>query len=105
MALPFSLRARLSTLPCSTFTQSLRSNTPRRGIQLKTSKFRPLTFHTKGFEAVDACEKVEEETLPMYKAERYYPAQIGQIFKDRYQVVGKVGYGGGSTAWLSRDLE
>ncbi|EEP75786.1 predicted protein [Uncinocarpus reesii 1704] len=63
-----------------------------------------LTFPTTGFDIIDASKKIEEETLPAYKPESYYPAQLGQILKDRYQIVGKLGYGGSSTVWLSRDL-
>ena len=29
---------------------------------------------------------------------------MGEVFQSRYQVVGKLGYGGYSTAWLCRDL-
>ncbi|KAK2757686.1 hypothetical protein FQN54_004655 [Arachnomyces sp. PD_36] len=64
----------------------------------------PRSFPTSGFEVVDHSELVEEETLPEYKAERYYPVHIGQVFNNRYQVVGKLGYGVTSTVWLARDL-
>lgn len=48
---------------------------------------------------------IEEETLPGYIAERYYPVHIGQIFNSRYQVVTKLGFGATSTIWLCRDLQ
>ncbi|EGD85586.1 CMGC/SRPK protein kinase [Trichophyton rubrum D6] len=48
---------------------------------------------------------IEEETLPTYSPARYYPVRLGQIFQDRYQVVGKVGYGGSSTVWLAREFQ
>ncbi|KAL1890009.1 hypothetical protein Cpir12675_005575 [Ceratocystis pirilliformis] len=47
---------------------------------------------------------MEEETLPLYENEQYYPVKIGQVFVDRYEVVGKLGYGAHSTSWLCRDL-
>ncbi|KAK4507810.1 hypothetical protein PRZ48_001545 [Zasmidium cellare] len=50
-------------------------------------------------------KKIEEETLPDYKAERYYPVHIGDIFNARYKVVAKLGFGTASTVWLCRDLE
>ncbi|RAH58553.1 CDK4/6 [Aspergillus piperis CBS 112811] len=53
---------------------------------------------------LDPTEKLEEETLPWYSPERYYPVRLGEIFQSRYQVVGKLGYGGYSTIWLCRDL-
>ncbi|EER37654.1 serine/threonine protein kinase [Histoplasma capsulatum H143] len=64
----------------------------------------PLTFPSSGFDLADASENIEEETLPTYKAEKYYPTRIGEIFNDRYQIVGKLGYGVTSTVWLCRDL-
>ncbi|KAN0070601.1 CMGC/SRPK protein kinase [Elaphomyces granulatus] len=35
--------------------------------------------------------------MPDYVASRYYPARIGEIFKDQYQIVGKLGFGASST--------
>ncbi|KAJ5115187.1 hypothetical protein NUU61_000946 [Penicillium alfredii] len=48
---------------------------------------------------------VEEENIPGYVAARYYPTRIGEILKDRYQVVGKLGFGASSTVWLARDMD
>jgi len=48
---------------------------------------------------------IEEETVRGYKAEHYYPVQIGHVFQDRYRVVGKLGYGSASTVWLCRDSQ
>lgn len=71
-----------------------------------SSKFRtPLQFPPTGFELVNAARMIEEEILPTYSPEKYYPVRLGQIFHDRYQVVGKVGYGGSSTVWLARDFQ
>jgi hypothetical protein len=47
---------------------------------------------------------VEEDKLPHYDRSEYHPMRIVEIFKDPYQVVAKVGYGGTSTVWLSYDL-
>jgi serine/threonine-protein kinase SRPK3 len=67
--------------------------------------WKPLVFLKQGNASIPASEKIEEETLPGYVATRYYPVRIGQIFQDRYQVVGKLGFGTTSTVWLARDLE
>lgn len=40
-----------------------------------------------------------------YKPENYYPVYLGEVFKERYQVVAKLGYGVYSTVWLCRDLQ
>jgi hypothetical protein len=57
------------------------------------------------FELLPATERVEEETLINYKAARYYPVQIGDVFHSRYQILAKLGFGMTSTVWLCRDLE
>lgn len=72
--------------------------------QLSTN-IQPRLFPTTGFELVPEDERVEEERLPGYKAEEYYPVHLGEVFVSRYQVLAKLGYGGGSTVWLCRDLE
>lgn len=66
--------------------------------------YKPLVFPKEGIPSIPASEKVEEEDIPGYNATRYYPARIGQIFQNRYQVVGKLGFGISSTVWLARDL-
>ena len=50
-----------------------------------------------------AWQPVEEETLPRYHQKRYYPVKIGDIFKNQYRVITKLGYGAYSTVWLARD--
>ena len=47
---------------------------------------------------------IEEETVRGYKAENYYPVKTGEVFQDRYSVIGKLGYGSTSTVWLCHDL-
>ncbi|KAL4891343.1 kinase-like protein [Aspergillus ambiguus] len=54
---------------------------------------------------LDSTEKFEEEMLPWYSRELYYPVKIGEVFRSRYQVIGKLGFGGYSTVWLCRDLQ
>jgi serine/threonine-protein kinase SRPK3 len=67
--------------------------------------WQPLVFPKTGTLPIPTSEKVEEETIPEYVATRYYPVRIGQIIQNRYQVVGKLGFGITSTVWLARDLE
>jgi hypothetical protein len=66
--------------------------------------WKPLVFRDDNFVPLPADTKVEEETLPDYVASRYYPVRIGEIFRARYQVVGKLGFGATSTVWLARDM-
>ena len=47
----------------------------------------------------------EEEQLPSYHADHFYPVHIGETFISRYKVVGKLGYGAYFTFWLCRDMK
>jgi hypothetical protein len=48
---------------------------------------------------------IEEQTLPRYCPQHYYPVHLGETFNDRYLVVAKLGYGASSTVWLARDIQ
>ncbi|KAH7006511.1 hypothetical protein EDB82DRAFT_493726 [Fusarium venenatum] len=61
-------------------------------------------FPNQNFIRIPASSKVEEETLPDYLPARYYPVRIGEVFVDRYQMIGKLGFGASSTVWLANDL-
>lgn len=76
-----------------------------RSITQPFRRWEPLTFPSKNYTRIHANEKIEEETYSDYVASRYYPTRIGEILGgDRYQVVGKLGFGTTSTIWLARDL-
>lgn len=64
----------------------------------------PREFPSSGFELIGPSQKLEEEGLPFYNRDDYYPMRIGAVLKDRYQVVAKLGYGTSSTVWLCHDL-
>ncbi|KAK8243395.1 kinase-like domain-containing protein [Phyllosticta capitalensis] len=66
--------------------------------------WKPLVFPSTGFARIRPEQRVDEETIPQYVASDYYPVRVGDVFQDRYQVVGKLGYGTTSTVWLARDL-
>ncbi|OJJ98119.1 hypothetical protein ASPACDRAFT_53601 [Aspergillus aculeatus ATCC 16872] len=42
--------------------------------------------------------------MPDYAASRYYPTRVGEVLKNQYQIVGKLGFGTSSTVWLARDM-
>jgi serine/threonine-protein kinase SRPK3 len=65
----------------------------------------PIKFPKSDFVLLNTEERIEEETLPFYNSDAYYPVHIGQVFKSRYQVTTKLGYGVNSTVWLCRDLK
>lgn len=47
---------------------------------------------------------IDEESMPNYLLQRYYPVSLGEIFNKRYEVLVKLGYGRSSTVWLAQDL-
>lgn len=60
---------------------------------------------TTSCELLDPDLPIEEERLRGYRAEHYYPVRIGDVFQDRYSIIGKLGYGTSSTVWLCHDLQ
>lgn len=68
-------------------------------------RWTPLNFSNPNFIRLPTGQAIEEETIAGYVAGRYYPIRVGEILKDRYQVVGKLGFGASSTVWLARDME
>ncbi|KAJ0418631.1 kinase-like domain-containing protein [Aspergillus carlsbadensis] len=81
--------------------QSLRRAFPRNPFR---RAWKPLDSSNSNFGRISANYLVEEETIPDYAASRYYPTQIGEVIRDRYQIIGELGYGATSTAWLARDM-
>ncbi|KAJ5779490.1 hypothetical protein N7457_007210 [Penicillium paradoxum] len=68
-------------------------------------RWKPIDLTNPSFVRIPEWHKIEEETLPNYIASQYYPTRIGEVIKERYQVIGKLGFGSTSTAWLARDMD
>ncbi|KAK0387572.1 hypothetical protein NLU13_3818 [Sarocladium strictum] len=85
-------------------SHALRLFTARSSSVAMTTRQRARQFPSSGFEMIDPSQQVEEERLPRYRQKDYYPMSIGQVVEDRYQTVGKLGFGTSSTVWLCRDL-
>jgi hypothetical protein len=64
----------------------------------------PRAFPQEGYPVISREDLVEEEELPNYKADKFYPVKLGQVLRSQYQVVAKLGFGQWSTTWLARDL-
>ncbi|KJZ78142.1 hypothetical protein HIM_02180 [Hirsutella minnesotensis 3608] len=47
---------------------------------------------------------VDEESVPGYKPELYYPANPGDTLENMYRLEAKIGWGSSSTVWLARDI-
>lgn len=73
--------------------------------QARFMSVKPKVFKTTGFGLVETNDSIQEEDLLGYKAERYYPVQIGEVLHGTYQITAKLGFGTGSTVWLCRDLK
>lgn len=50
-------------------------------------------------------EPIEELRLDRFAEKKYYPVQIGDVLRDRYQILAKLGFGAYSTVWLARDRQ
>ncbi|EJP66483.1 protein kinase domain protein [Beauveria bassiana ARSEF 2860] len=59
----------------------------------------PKEFHEK----YDWIENVEN--LERYDNGGFHPVTIGDVINKRYRVVDKLGYGGYSTVWMTRDMQ
>ncbi|OAA73986.1 protein kinase domain-containing protein [Cordyceps fumosorosea ARSEF 2679] len=73
--------------------------------QTPPSRPGPSTFPSQGFTVIPGDHPLEEESMPEYQADHFYPMVLGQLLHDCYQTVAKLGYGSSSTVWLARDLE
>lgn len=72
---------------------------------LRLLQRQPWPLSTATAPALDASQPIEEEKTPYYDPKRFYPARLGEVLNDRYQIVTKLGYGTSSTVWLARDLK
>lgn len=66
---------------------------------------RPTTSYSRPPRILPADDLVEEERVPGYRPEFFYPADPGQILNNRYRILSKIGWGTASTVWLAEDLE
>jgi serine/threonine-protein kinase SRPK3 len=57
----------------------------------------PRTFPSEGFDTIDKDQLIEEEGMPEYNPEHFYPVRLGEVFNHRFQTVAKLGYGSSST--------
>ena len=66
---------------------------------------KPLFLSTTGNpETLPVSQKIEEENFDNFSMGRYYPVKIGQVMNGRYHIIGKLGFGLGSTVWLAGDI-
>ncbi|KAF4219278.1 hypothetical protein CNMCM5878_003582 [Aspergillus fumigatiaffinis] len=61
-----------------------------RGLAASRRPSDPRLFPTSGWDHIDPSISIEEETIPGYRPEKFYPVHIGEVFNRRYQVVGAI---------------
>ena len=57
-----------------------------------------------GYKALPPDQNIEEEAHDAISKCRYHPVRIGDIIASKYRIVGKLGYGIGSTVWLANEF-
>ncbi|OAA55831.1 Protein kinase-like domain protein [Niveomyces insectorum RCEF 264] len=68
---------------------------------------RPSSFSSRKPEAPEVIAGdvlVDEESVPGYKPERFYPANPEDLLEGRYRLKAKIGWGSSSTVWLAQDI-
>jgi len=63
-----------------------------------------IRFSNSNFKILPSDQKIEEEAHEAISKGRYYPVRIGDTIENKYQVLGKLGYGLGSTVWLANEF-
>ena len=63
-----------------------------------------VRFSSSNSKILPSDQKIEEEAHDTISKRRYYPMRIGDIITNKYQVLGKLGYGLGSTVWLANEF-
>ncbi|KAJ3549699.1 hypothetical protein NM208_g363 [Fusarium decemcellulare] len=81
--------------PCI-YTRSFTSSRPRRQSSKSPSVSTP--------ESLPPHVPIDEEKLPRYRPEDYYPANPGGVLGEQYELKAKVGWGSTSTVWLAQDI-
>ncbi|KAK2873398.1 hypothetical protein FQN49_002396 [Arthroderma sp. PD_2] len=71
---------------------------------LKALRHQPWPASTAIAPRLDPGQLAEEENSPFYDPSCFYPVRLGEILRDRYQIVSKLGYGSRATVWLAKDL-
>ena len=71
---------------------------------MRRQSSQPVHFSNSNPQTLPLDKLVEEEVHNAISKGRYYPVRIGDVMESKYQIVGKLGYGLGSTVWLAKNL-
>lgn len=72
---------------------------------MKKPEAQLVRFSNSNFKSLPSDQTTEEEAHDAISESRYYPVRIGDVLNNKYQVVGKLGYGLGSTVWLANEFQ
>lgn len=64
-----------------------------------------ITATANNIRLIESAAPIEEERLPHYDPVDFYPVRLGEVLNDRYEVLGKIGYGSKATVWLCQDTQ
>ncbi len=81
----------------------LASSSPQLSRLLRPSPKRTVIAASRPPIILPADVRIEEELIPDYNPRGFYPVNPGDILKDRYRIVAKLGWGTTSTVWLAVD--
>jgi hypothetical protein len=100
------LRCTIPSLRPSHTRQLLRSGRPYRNPAINRLFHIPSinSPRASATESYETDKPFEEERLPDYEPEQFYPVNVGDTINSRYDVIGKLGFGANSTVWFCRDL-
>ncbi len=69
------------------------------------SRLKARSVSTRTSAILRTDDLIQEQTLPRYCPNHYYPVHVGDTFNDRYQVIAELGFGTSSTVWMARDIQ
>ncbi|KAL9000350.1 MAG: hypothetical protein Q9169_001067 [Polycauliona sp. 2 TL-2023] len=71
---------------------------------VRTPDSQLIRFTNPNFKTLPPDQVIEEEAHDAISQKRYYPVRIGDVINEKYQILGKLGFGVGSTVWLAKEL-
>ena len=99
------------------YAQAIHENVHASGKKMRHEVDQKHTKHYKNRKVLEAkplkeelgnsfyedSDSSEDEGLPDYKIGGYHPVHVGEVFRDRYVIIQKLGWGHFSTVWLAKD--
>jgi hypothetical protein len=72
---------------------------------VRNSVSQRMSSHSPSAFSVVVARKNDGEPSRCYEPGGYHPVHVGDVYKQRYQVVQQLGWGQYSTVWLVQDLQ